>query len=381
MRIGAAYPTSGAGTKYDDDGNSMQSPLIEIRGGRRAREQIARDGIEPADIACIPAAAGGPKGLVLLWFDRLLHNEWLTRAAEVELVGASIGAWRMAALAQRDPLRALDRLQAAYVEGQRYSRRPDPQEVSARCRGIVEAVVGDAGLEVRPGIALSILTSRARGPLDGRETAWAFARAGVANAWSRTRLARHLERVVFGSGESVLFDSPFDDFGTTRLTLDTANRTYALLASGSIPLIANAVRSIPGAPPGNYWDGALIDYHLLLPYPRLNATGPSGRGRIVLYPHFAPTLTAGWLDKHLPWRRDCGGHEWLEDVVMICPSREFIATLPSGRLPSREDFYRYGSDHAGRERAWQRSCAESERFAVAAIEWLERPRPDWIRPL
>jgi hypothetical protein len=187
--------------------------------------------------------------------------------------------------------------------------------------------------------------------------------------------------VIFGCGDSVLFEPAFDAFATTRLTLDTTNRTEALLASGSIPLVANAVRSIPGAPPGYYWDGALIDYHLLLPYPKLREKRDGARGRIILYPHFAPTLTAGWLDKHLPWRRDCGGHEWLEDVVMICPSREFIAKLPSQRLPSRQDFYRYGSDHAGRERAWNRACDEAERFAVAAIEWLERPRADWIRPL
>ena len=36
----------------------------------------------------------------------------------VELVGASIGAWRMAALAQLDGVAALARLQHAYVHGQ-----------------------------------------------------------------------------------------------------------------------------------------------------------------------------------------------------------------------------------------------------------------------
>ena len=47
----------------------------------------------------------------------------------------------------------------------------------------------------------------------------------------------------------------------------------ALLASGTIPLLCAPVRDVAGAPPGNYWDGALVDYHLLLPYPRLALSG------------------------------------------------------------------------------------------------------------
>ena len=84
-------------------------------------------------------AAGGPKGLALLAFDRLLHREWLPSAPAVQLIGASIGAWRMAALAQPDAPAALDRLQHAYIYGQRYSSPPSPLEVAAKCRAIVAA--------------------------------------------------------------------------------------------------------------------------------------------------------------------------------------------------------------------------------------------------
>jgi len=55
--------------------------------------------------------------------------------------------------------------------------------------------------------------------------------------------------------------------------MDSCNTEDALIASGTIPLVCSPVRDIAGAPPGNYWDGALVDYHLLLPYPQLTRTG------------------------------------------------------------------------------------------------------------
>jgi hypothetical protein len=100
--------------------------LLDIRLGAEARRRIEADGLAPDDIRCMPAAAGGPKGLALLPFDRLFAREWLPRVRSMELIGASIGAWRMASLAQDDPFAALDRLQHAYVRGQDYGERPSP---------------------------------------------------------------------------------------------------------------------------------------------------------------------------------------------------------------------------------------------------------------
>ena len=61
--------------------------------------------------------------------------------------------------------------------------------------------------------------------------------------------------------------------------LDHANSEDALLASGSIPLVCDPVRNPASAPRGDYWDGGLIDYHLLLPYGRLlDAAGSSPAG-------------------------------------------------------------------------------------------------------
>ncbi|HEX9206904.1 MAG TPA: hypothetical protein VF851_01625 [Steroidobacteraceae bacterium] len=359
---------------------AVPSHPFVLRAGPGAIRHVRERGLSRGDICCIPAAAGGPKGLALLPLDRLLLREWLDTAAPVELIGASVGAWRMAALARPDAAAALDRVQHAYVHEQCYTARPDAAEVTRACRRIAHAARGDGPLQWRDGVSLSVVTSRARGPLHGRESKLAFGRAVLSNALSRQRLARYLERVVFhgGTPTGLLAGAPFDEFGLVHVALDDRNAEDALLASGSIPLIATPVRDIAGAPPGNYWDGALVDYHLLLPYPRLSAPGG---GRIVFYPHFNDYVTPGWLDKHLPWRRAPRAHPWLRDVLLVAPSPAFLATLPNGKLPDRQDFYRYGPDHAGRIRAWETAIAECGRFAEAVLEWMGRPDPSLIEPI
>jgi hypothetical protein len=349
------------------------SDLLDIRLGPSARLHIERNGLAPEHIACMPAAAGGPKGLALLPFDRLLASEWLPQARRVEFVGASIGAWRMACLAQSEPLAALDRLQHAYVHEQNYASRPSPTQVATVCRGLARSVFGVTGLTLRRGAALSVITARARGVLAGDRSRLAFGRAALVNAASRRWLADHLERVVFHAGDPSRLPPAFDAFGLTQAPLTPENTEDALLASGSIPLVCDPVRDVPSGPTGDYWDGGLIDYHLLLPYGRFDG--------VVLYPHFVPYVTPGWLDKFVPWRKRPRRHHWLANVVLIAPSQRMLDRLPDRRLPDRSDFRRYGLDHAGRIRSWERAIAESERFAEAAMRWLQAPNPGIARTL
>ena len=339
--------------------------LLDIRLGDRALDHLRTHGLAPADVRCLPAAAGGPKGLALLPLDRLLAREWLPRTSDIELIGASIGAWRMASLAQSEPLGALVRLQHAYVREQNYRERPTPAQVADACRGLARSVLGEHPAEWREDVALSVITTRARGSLAGRRSKGAFGRAAIANTLSRRRLAAHMERVVFHTGAPSRLLPAFDDFGLTQAPLTERNREDALLASGSIPLICDPVQDIADAPAGDYWDGGLIDYHLLLPYDRYAG--------LVLYPHFVPHVTPGWLDKYVPWRARARSHRWLANVILIAPSKAMLARLPNGKLPDRSDFYRYGADHAGRIRDWERAIAECERFAEAAMRWLQAP--------
>ena len=52
----------------------MKFDALRIRAGKAARQHLDRFGLEPEHVRCIPAAAGGPKGLALLPFDRWLFG-------------------------------------------------------------------------------------------------------------------------------------------------------------------------------------------------------------------------------------------------------------------------------------------------------------------
>jgi hypothetical protein len=141
-----------------------------------------------------------------------------------------------------------------------------------------------------------------------------------------------------------------------------------------------------------YWDGGLTDYHLHWPYAGLagglragpagdaRPTGADDRAALVLYPHFQPRLVPGWLDKaHKRRHRPTRG---LDNLVLLCPSRAWIATLPGAKLPDREDFKRHVDDDAARMALWQRGLAESQRLADEFAEWLARGAPaDRVLPL
>ncbi|HEY4373197.1 MAG TPA: patatin-like phospholipase family protein [Burkholderiales bacterium] len=342
---------------------------LTIKLGAFAREHIAREGLRPGDIRCIPAAAGGPKGLALMPLDRWLFGEWLHEAKDLTLVGASIGAWRMAAAVQRDPVRALANLQRAYIEDQNYRIKPSPAEVTQLMRGNLQANIAD--WQAREHIAFRALTARAVGRLSATAARGAFARAAFANTRGRHHLAQHLQRVIFAHGPASPLDAALesiDAFGAIRVPLTAQNRTDALMASGTLPMICDPVKDIAGAPAGWYWDGGLIDYHLHYPYARMAG--------LTLYPHFTPSVTPGWLDKFLPWRKQGvkgRGGPWLSNLILIAPSPEFLARLPNGKLPDRNDFYRYEGNHPARITAWNRAMAECQRFAEEAARWLMKP--------
>lgn len=367
------------------------APALRLLAGPVAARLIAERGLRAEDVAAVPAAAGGPKGLALLPLDRWLFGHWLPSAPRARLLaGASIGAWRMAAAAQRHPLAALARLEHAYLEGQRYPHRPAPAHVSAVCRDMAREVIGgsrpngsngsnppnvrvapDAAAaalaDLAPDARLLIVTARAR-YAPTREIGF-FAGAALANARARERLGRHLERVVFDSSAAEPCPVvPADAFGVRRVPLLADNLEDALLASGSIPRVAEPVRGIAGAPPGPYWDGGLIDYHLHWDWRPLEG--------IVLMPHFVPYVTAGWLDKFLPWRRHgpgVTGQGWLDRLVLAVPSPALLASLPGGRLPERQDFHRYGLDHDRRLRDWRQAIAQCEAMAEDFAEAVARP--------
>ena len=350
----------------------MKFDALRLRAGRAAWQHIERYGLLPEHIRCIPAAAGGPKGLALLPFDRWLFGDWLTELAEPPLlVGASIGAWRMAAAAQADPLTAIDRLQDAYIH-QTYPSGATPEQVAAGIERLADAVATD--WQLNPNVPLRVLVAHATHRLRGRNDKRTFAGAALANLKSRDQLGGYLKRMVFRSGPHTALDAVWpvcDAFGASLIEFDSAgtvadrasNIQPALAASGSIPLVCSPVRDIPGLPRGDYWDGGLIDYHLHLPYHTL--------GGVTLYPHFADHLSPGWLDKHLPWRRARGA--WLASTLLVSPSPALLRHLPNRKLPDRQDFYRYEGNNQARFAAWRQAIGECARLVEQFSRWVEDP--------
>jgi len=349
----------------------VDSPIL-IRLGARARQRIQQEGLRAADVAIVPAAAGGPKGLILSGIDQWLFGEWLKQAPRKRrLLGASIGAWRMAAASLQDPVAGLRRLAHHYAH-QTYPAKVDAAYVSRTCRGLLDNVLEGRGAEPlsNPDYLLSIITARGIGALGNTQgSRWremaGFLRAAAGNAVSRSRLASAMERVVFHDSrdDAAWLRSAFDAFATEFVHLGEDNVRDALLASGSIPLVLEAVNGIARAPAGDYWDGGLIDYHLHLPYRR--------DAGLVLYPHFTDYIVPGWLDKSMPWRRVRDAA--VENVILVSPSPSFLARLPNGKLPDRNDFKHYGQNHDRRIRDWTFAIGESGRMAEALARWADKP--------
>lgn len=172
--------------------------------------------------------------------------------------------------------------------------------------------------------------------------------AAASNAIARNLLKYSFERTIFHANPASYFQ--FNDQPTNYAQLTRDNARQALMASAAIPLLLKGVGDIPGAPPGVYRDGGIIDYHFDLP---LTDQG------LVLYPHFSHRVIPGWFDKKLPYRKVNPDH--YQNVVMLTPSQELIAKLPQGKISDRSDFIKL--DAATRKRQWRIVLNESERLA------------------
>jgi hypothetical protein len=359
---------------------------LRIYAGPGARRHIEKHGLQAGDVGVVPAAAGGPKGLVLGPLDRFLFGDWLARTTHpVHLVGASIGAWRMATACLNEPVAAFHRLERDYI-AQDYElppgrKTPTADHVSERFAQSLEAFYGGRVAEVlhHPRYRLHIVTSRGRHVLRRQHrvaTPLGYLGAFVSNSLHRRAMGAWLERVVFSApeeGGACALPFGTGDYPTRQVTLTQANFQPALQASCSIPFVLNAVHDIPGAPAGAYWDGGITDYHLHLKY-------DCGQGpNLVLYPHFQKAVVPGWLDKGLKWRHRATA--FLDNMVVLAPDPAWIRSLPNGKLPDRTDFMRYAGDVQARVQAWTQAVTASRQLAEEFADWLQRPDPARIEPL
>ena len=267
----------------------------------------------------------------------------------------------MACLAQRDPVAALARGHHAYIYEQRYSPKPSTAEVTRVLNRALDLILGPTGVDeilTHPWARVHIITAEGRGLAASERrlllTA-GIALAAAGNLVSRKSLALQMRRFIFHTAGDATPFRTLSDLPTEHRALTRENLRAALLASGSIPLLMDAVK-IPGTPRGVHWDGGVLDYHLDLDF------GP-GEG-LVLYPHFYSHVVPGWFDKSLTWRRARGDN--FRRALLIAPSDDFVRTLPRGKIPDRKDFY--AMDEATRLRTWQRVVDESVRLGDELAE-------------
>ena len=356
---------------------------LTLRAGPRALALIRERGLRADDIDVLPGASGGAKWLAIAGLDRYLFGTMLrartddgdaTRTRPLHCIGSSIGSWRMACFAQRDPVAALARGHHAYIFDQRYSPKPSTREVTRVLTACLDRLLGDDGVEeilAHPFARLHIITARGRGlaASDRRLVlATSIALAASANVVRRRSLALQFRRTVFHSaGET----SPFlhlQDLPTEHRELTRENLRDALKASGSIPLLVDGVR-IAGMPNELHWDGGVLDYHLDLDF-------GDGDG-LVLYPHFYSHVVPGWFDKSLPWRRARARN--FDRALLIAPSDAFVASLPGGKIPDRRDFFAFTA--AERERRWQAVLDASARLGEELHELVTMGRiADHLQP-
>jgi hypothetical protein len=353
---------------------------LHIHAGERARRHIEAHGLRPHDIRLVPAAAGGPKGLILNHIDQHLFGQWLAQGGHtVHLVGASIGAWRMATAAMHDPAHAFRQLAEGYiqqnVEPEPGRRMPSPQRITA---GFTETLHGFFGQDLQPLLShpryrLHVLTSRGRQLLrqgSRHGTALGFTGLALSNVVTRKAVGLFMERTVFSTPGEAL-PVPLRDLPTGRVELNAHNFIPAMLASCSIPFMLDAVHDIPGATRGAHWDGGIVDYHFHWPYADMSEG-------LVLYPHFQRQVVPGWLDKALKWRHRAS--PWLNNLVLLAPNPQWIATLPHRKLPDRNDFTKL--PYPERVRAWTQAVAQAEALSHEWQDWLSRGCPvSELKPL
>lgn len=341
---------------------------LTLKAGKRAFTRIREQGLGPAEVGILPGAAGGPKALGIQGLDLALFGDWLRRTPrERALIGASIGSWRFASACLPDPVQGLLDLGRLYNE-QRFAKGVTISEVTRSCQRMLDDLLAgrDAQVLDNPDYRLNIMVVKSHGLLadDHRGRLGLGLSSVIAdNLRARARLSRHFERLIIHDPRQAPPVHPLKDFPSRFIALGVGNLRQALLASGSIPMVMQGVRDLPGAGAGTYRDGGLLDYHLDLPY--------SGDD-IVLYPHFTDRVIPGWFDKGLPWRRS--SQQGLQDVLLLAPSKDYLARLPHGKLPDRIDFKRFMGDDASRHKYWQTAMSESQRLGDEFLQLADNGR-------
>lgn len=339
--------------------------ILDVYAGANALRVIRQNGFHQDLFDYVLGASGGPKWFVLAGLDRVIAPTFFAgRKTPLHVIGSSAGAFRAACYAQSDPLSAINRLADNYATTV-YSSNPKPKEITQKGLGLLNVMLEENGIEqilYNPIVKAHFIVARSRGltsiekkPL---QLAGLIASAG-ANLMKRKWLQGFYQRYLFSVPDAEVSISCVDGLRTHYVKLSQHNLVQALMASGSIPLILEGVNDIVGAPAGVYRDGGIIDYHFNLSFGELPG--------LVLYPHFYSRPVPGWFDKALKHRN--AHYSSYDNVVMLVPSNDFIASLPYGKIPDRKDFEAMPEQQ--RIPYWQKVLKESDRLGEAFMKFVE----------
>ncbi|MBW2558541.1 MAG: hypothetical protein JRD69_06900 [Deltaproteobacteria bacterium] len=344
---------------------------ICVSAGENVYEVIQAGGFDFDRVTTYVGAATGPRWLVASGFDlSLLENGVLGNNRPVALAGASASAMRFAAWVHPEPEKSYRGLIDAYIS-MNFTRKDKPEEILQSLRDLIDSYIDDDAIQfalTSKKYRLAIITARARG-LASSDVRWlqglAIGTGFVCNALNRRMIHSFFQRVVFHNSP---IPPPFcldNDFRGQAVALNKVNFKHALLASSAIPLAVAGVRDIYGAPNGTYRDGGLTDY-------QLNQKYAGEKGSITLMFNHQERIIPAWLDKRLKSRRP--QERYLEDLLMVCPSDEFIRKLPYNRVPDRRDFKMYADNHSKRMRSWRQVVETSKHLGEEFLELVESGR-------
>lgn len=336
--------------------------MIEIYAGKTAMETIREHGFKQELFTSFLGASGGPKWFSLYSLDKYLFGEFFKdRTTELNLIGSSAGAFRSACFAQKEPVKAIERLAKNYAETT-YSDKAKPKEITDKARELLDILFSDTGAKEiieNPIFKAHFIVAKSNGLIQFENKylqGLGLVNSYLRNRRDRSKLTKQYERFVFQSPTSSLSFTDPDNIPTTKISLNDSNIKPALLASGSIPLVMQGIKNIPDAPLGIYRDGGIIDYHFDF---KLNDAG------LTLYPHFNSDPKAGWFDKGS--KRKVRPENY-DKTVLICPSPEFVRSLPYGKIPDRTDFTKL--DSLTRIKYWKTVFSETQKTADTLCEWL-----------
>lgn len=346
---------------------------LEIHAGAKALAKLQQEGFQSQLFSHFLGASGGPKWFSHYALDTYLISEFFQhRETPLHFIGSSAGAFRASCFARKDPVEALENLARIYSQTC-YKAGADAKQISQQTRDLIDELFGDEGANEIIHNSLYqahfvIAKCQGWGASENKflQTP-GMVMSYVKNRFGRQYLSSQLERFIFQSRASQLkIHDPFN-IPTQHISLTPDNIKNALLASGSIPLVMEGIKEIAGAPEGTYRDGGLVDYHFDLDF---------NNQELLLYPHFDAQPRAGWFDKSLS-RTPHNTH--YDNTVILCPSADFIASLPYQKIPDRNDFSKMTDEE--RIPYWQEVMRMTSGLAEELDQFIEQQDISRIKPL